>query len=87
MMATPTDVTGPINLGSSAEVTMLELARTVIDQTGSASRIIFGPPSPDDSTVRRPDTTRAQEVLDWRASTTLAEGLARTIEYFHSPAA
>jgi UDP-glucuronate decarboxylase len=82
MMATLSDVTGPVNLGSLREVTMLELATTVIDLTGSRSRIVFEPASPDDSTHRRPDTTLAQEVLGWKETTPLEEGLARTIEHF-----
>jgi UDP-glucuronate decarboxylase len=81
-MAASADVTGPINLGSTVEVTMLELARTVIELTGSTSRIAFAPASPDDSAQRRPDTTRAHEILDWEATTSLRRGLARTIAYF-----
>ncbi len=82
MMATPPEVTGPINVGSEAEITMLELASAVIELTRSRSRVIVGLASPDDSSVRRPDTARAQAILGWHATTPLAEGLARTIEYF-----
>jgi UDP-glucuronate decarboxylase len=82
MMATDIDVTGPVNLGSPVEVTMLELATTIIELTGSASKVIHRPASPDDSTLRRPDATLALTLLGWDATTTLEEGLARTIEYF-----
>jgi UDP-glucuronate decarboxylase len=82
MMATPDEVTGPINLGSAGEFTMLELADKVIELTGSASRVVFEPLPSDDPAQRRPDTTRARDLLDWQATTPLAEGLARTIEYF-----
>jgi UDP-glucuronate decarboxylase len=84
MMATPDEVTGPINLGSTGEFTMLELASKVIELTGSASRIVFESLPSDDPTQRKPDTTRARELLDWQATTPLAEGLARTIEYFRA---
>jgi UDP-glucuronate decarboxylase len=84
MMATPPEVTGPVNLGSSVEVTMLELARTVIELTGSPSKVVYGPESPDDSSQRRPDTTLAREILGWQATTSLEDGLARTIEYFRT---
>ena len=82
MMATPDDVTGPINLGSTGEFTMLELAAAVIELTGSASRLVFAPLPSDDPAQRRPDTTRAETTLGWRATTPLREGLARTVEYF-----
>ena len=84
MMATPEDVTGPINLGSTGEFTMLQLAAAVVELTGSASRIVFEPLPSDDPTQRRPDTMRAQETLAWQATTPLREGLARTVEYFRS---
>ncbi|HEY5506473.1 MAG TPA: UDP-glucuronic acid decarboxylase family protein [Coriobacteriia bacterium] len=84
MMATPEDVTGPINLGSTGEFTMLELAAAVIELTGSSSRIVFEPLPSDDPTQRRPDTMRAQEALGWQATTPLREGLARTVEYFRA---
>jgi UDP-glucuronate decarboxylase len=82
MMATSHDVTGPINLGSTGEFTMLELAAAVLELTGSGSRIVLTPLPSDDPTQRRPDTTRAQNVLGWQATTLLKDGLARTIEYF-----
>jgi UDP-glucuronate decarboxylase len=82
MMATSHDVTGPINIGSTAEFTMRELADRVIRLTGSNSRVAYRPLPTDDPCQRRPDTSRAQEVLGWQATTPLEQGLARTIEYF-----
>jgi UDP-glucuronate decarboxylase len=84
MMATPDDVTGPINLGSTGEFTVLELAQEIIRQTGSASKIVFAPLPSDDPTQRKPDTALAQKTLEWQATTPLAEGLAKTIEYFRT---
>jgi UDP-glucuronate decarboxylase len=84
MMATSHDVTGPINLGSTGEFTMLELAAAVIELTGSKSRIVFAPLPSDDPTQRRPDTTRAQNVLGWQATTLLKDGLAKTVGYFRA---
>ncbi len=81
MMATPDEVTGPVNLGSTGEFTMLELASKVVALTGSTSRVVFEPLPSDDPTQRRPDITRARELLGWQATTTLDEGLARTVEY------
>ena len=60
---------------------MLELARTVVELTGSSSTIDFVPLPEDDPQVRRPDLTRAQRLLDWRPTTPVREGLSRTIEW------
>jgi len=72
---------GPVNIGGAAETTMLELARTVVELTGSSSTIDFVPLPEDDPQVRRPDLTRAQRLLDWRPTTPVREGLSRTIEW------
>ena len=82
MMATPDEVTGPINLGNPGEFTILELAELVIELTGSRSKIIRRPLPADDPKQRRPDTTKARELLNWQAVTPLREGLQRTIAYF-----
>jgi len=74
--------TGPINLGNPEEVSMLELARKVIEQTGSPSTIVFEPLPVDDPTRRRPDISKAVTLLNWRPKVGLAEGLARAIAYF-----
>lgn len=82
MMSTPDECTGPINVGSDFEFTMLELAQKVIALTGSSSELAFGPLPQDDPAQRRPDLTLARANLDWEAKTPLDEGLNRTIEYF-----
>lgn len=82
MMATPDNVTGPINLGNPEEFTMLQLAQKVIDLTGSTSKIIHLPLPQDDPTRRKPDIRLARETLNWEPRVKLKDGLARTIDYF-----
>jgi dTDP-glucose 4,6-dehydratase len=76
------DETGPVNVGNPEEVTMLELAETVQDVVGNHPGIEFLPRPTDDPTVRRPDTTKAERVLGWKAQVTLREGLGRTLPWF-----
>jgi UDP-glucuronate decarboxylase len=82
MMATPKDVSGPINLGNPGEFTILQLAEMVIELTGSKSRIRREPLPQDDPQQRRPDITLAKSVLGWEPKVPLREGLQRTIQYF-----
>jgi UDP-glucuronate decarboxylase len=82
LMATRSEVTGPVNIGNPAEFSMLELATMVIDLTGSHSRIVHRPRPEDDPEQRRPDISRAQDLFDWKPRTVLKDGLARTITYF-----
>jgi UDP-glucuronate decarboxylase len=82
LLATPAEVTGPINLGNPGEFTVAELARMVLDLTGSKSRIRHLPLPPDDPVRRRPDISLARKTLDWQPGTQLAEGLPPTIAYF-----
>ncbi len=82
LMATRAEVTGPVNIGNPSEFSMLELAKMVIDLTGSHSRIVHRTRPEDDPEQRRPDILRAQELLDWKPRTMLKDGLARTIAYF-----
>jgi len=84
MMATPEEVVGPINLGNPTEFTIRELAETVIELTGSSSRLVFRPLPQDDPTQRRPDITAAGSLLSWQPRIPLAEGLTRTIAYFRT---
>src|ERR671916_555616 len=70
----------PVNVGNPDEYTLLELAETVIDVTGSRSQIVYEALPTDDPQVRRPDTTLARELLGWEPEVTLHEGLSRTIE-------
>jgi UDP-glucuronate decarboxylase len=71
-----------VNLGNPGEFSILELATMVIDLTASHSRIVHRPLPQDDPKQRRPDISRAQELLDWKPRTELNEGLIRTIAYF-----
>jgi UDP-glucuronate decarboxylase len=82
LMASGDEVTGPINLGNPGEFTMLELAEMVRELTGAKSELVFRPLPADDPKQRRPDITKAGEVLDWRPLTPLREGLGKTIAYF-----
>ena len=82
LMKTDDEITGPINIGNPAEFTIKDLAATVVELTGSRSRIVHQQLPLDDPRQRRPDISRAEELLDWRPSVELSKGLARTIAYF-----
>ena len=82
LMDTPDDVTGPINLGNGQEFTVGQLANLVIELTDSRSQVIYKPIPSDDPRQRKPDTSLAERVLAWNATTPLATGLQRTIAYF-----
>lgn len=82
MMATPADVSGPINLGNPTEFTMLELAREVLQLSGSTSCLRYLPLPSDDPRRRQPDITLAKDQLGWEPRTSLAQGLIPTIAYF-----
>jgi UDP-glucuronate decarboxylase len=82
MMATPDEVTGPINVGNPGEFTMMQLAEKVIELTGSKSAIVKKPLPSDDPKQRRPDISAAKKVLGWEPTTKLEDGLRRTIAYF-----
>jgi UDP-glucuronate decarboxylase len=84
LMESPDSVTGPINLGNPAEFTVGELARLVLELTGSKSALRHLPLPQDDPVRRQPDITLARQTLDWEPRTSLAEGLPRTIEYFEA---
>jgi dTDP-glucose 4,6-dehydratase len=74
----------PVNVGNPQELTVLEIAEEILRLTGSLSKIIHEPLPEDDPKVRRPDITRAIQLLDWRPKISLEEGLSRTIDYFRS---
>lgn len=76
------DHPGPVNIGSPYEVSMADLARLIIDLTGSPSRVRFVERPVDDPHVRRPDTALAEEVLGWRPRISVEDGLRTTIEWF-----
>jgi dTDP-glucose 4,6-dehydratase len=73
---------GPVNLGSQAEVSVLELAHTILRVTKSASEIRFGQLPPDDPKVRRPDAELAKRELGWEPAVPIKEGLERTRDWF-----
>jgi dTDP-glucose 4,6-dehydratase len=70
----------PVNIGNPAEMTLLEMARTVVKVTGSSSEIVFEALPVDDPQVRKPDITRARELLGWEPQVRLEEGLGRLLE-------
>jgi len=82
MMNSGDDLTGPVNLGNPAEMTMLVLAELVLKLTDSKSRLVFRPLPEDDPRQRRPDIGLAKARLGWQPSVPLEEGLSRTITYF-----
>ena len=82
LMDSPAEVTGPVNIGNPGEFSMLELAEIVIELTGSQSKLVRRPLPQDDPRQRRPDISRARELLDWEPKVQLREGLTRTIAYF-----
>jgi dTDP-glucose 4,6-dehydratase len=72
----------PVNLGNPHEMTIKDIAETIIRMTGAKSRIIYKPLPTDDPRQRRPDITRARTLLKWEPKVQLEEGLVKTIEYF-----
>jgi UDP-glucuronate decarboxylase len=81
-MDTGEEHVGPLNLGNPGEFTIRELAEAVIRLTGSKSKLVHEPLPTDDPKQRRPDITRARELLGWQPAVQLEEGLTRTIAYF-----
>jgi UDP-glucuronate decarboxylase len=81
-MATPREVTGPINIGNPKEFTIRQLAELVIELTASKSKIIEAPLPADDPKQRQPDIEKANRLLAWTPTTELREGLVKTIAYF-----
>jgi len=82
LMATPAEVTGPLNIGNPAEFTIMELATLVISLVGSRSRIVHRPLPENDPKQRQPDISLAHDLLDWKPDIPLKEGLTKTIAYF-----
>jgi dTDP-glucose 4,6-dehydratase len=81
------DAHEPVNIGNPSEYTILQLAETVIAVTGSGSEIIYEALPQDDPTVRRPDITRAQELLGWEPTVGLEDGLSMTLATLRPQAA
>jgi dTDP-glucose 4,6-dehydratase len=84
MMCDAPDAHLPTNIGNPHEMTMVEFAREILKATGSRSRIVHRPLPQDDPKQRRPDITRARQLLDWEPRISLAKGLIGTIEYFRT---
>jgi UDP-glucuronate decarboxylase len=87
LMNSPANVTGPINLGNPREFTIRELASLVLTKTQSRSAIEPRPLPQDDPKQRRPDISRARELLNWTPRVSLEDGLDDTIKYFANEAA
>ncbi|HEU4695763.1 MAG TPA: UDP-glucuronic acid decarboxylase family protein [Sphingomicrobium sp.] len=84
LMETGPEVTGPVNIGNPNEFTIRELAEKVIALTGSRSELVEHPLPTDDPKQRRPDISRARELLGWEPKVMLDDGLGHTVEYFRS---
>ena len=78
------DANDPVNIGNPQELTIEQIARTIIRLTGSSSRIVHRPLPVDDPKVRKPDISRAATILGWAPQVSLDEGLGRTIAYFRA---
>jgi len=82
LMNTPSDFSGPVNLGNPGEFTVGELAEKIIDLAGSKSKLSYHPLPDDDPVQRRPDISLASTALDWQPTVSLEDGLKKTISYF-----
>jgi len=78
------DVVDPVNLGNPNELSVMEMAEKILKATGGKSKIVFSPLPKDDPKVRKPNITRARELLGWEPKVGLAEGLKLTMDYFRS---
>ena len=78
------DVSDPVNIGNPNEISMLDLAREIVELTGSKSEIAFKKLPEDDPKIRQPDTSRANSLLNWEARVSRRDGLLKTIDYFRS---
>jgi len=84
MMNTPPDITGPINLGNSAEFTIKELAEAILKLTNSSAKLVYKQLPEDDPVRRRPNIEKAKQILGWKPEIELTAGLKKTIDYFSS---
>jgi dTDP-glucose 4,6-dehydratase len=78
------NINDPVNIGNPQEMTIEEIARMIIQLTGSKSKLVYRPLPEDDPKVRQPDITRARTLLGWEPKVGLEEGLTRTLEYFRT---
>jgi dTDP-glucose 4,6-dehydratase len=84
MLLMESNVDMPVNIGNPSETTILEFAKEIIELTGSKSQIEYRPLPKDDPTRRRPDITKARDVLGWEPKVSRKEGLLKTIEDFRA---
>ena len=82
LMDTSKEVTGPINIGNPTECTILELAKLILELTGSKSKLAFVPAAEDDPLRRRPNIELAKSTIKWEPQISLQQGLVKTIAYF-----
>ncbi len=82
LMDAPDDFTGPVNIGNPGEFTMIQLAQTILELTGSRSILVREPLPVDDPKQRQPDISLARARLNWEPTIPLKAGLTRTIAYF-----
>jgi dTDP-glucose 4,6-dehydratase len=75
---------GPINIGNTREITVKEIAETIIRMTGSASKVVYRPLPKDDPKQRKPDITLARTLLGWEPKVALEQGLVTTLDYFRT---
>ena len=75
---------GPINIGNPHEMTIKEIAETIVRMTGATSKVVYKPLPTDDPRQRKPDITLARTLLKWEPKVALEEGLVKTLEYFRS---
>jgi dTDP-glucose 4,6-dehydratase len=78
------DVTEPVNIGNPDEITVLQLAREILELTGGKGKISFNPLPEDDPKVRQPDISKARKLLGWEPRVSRPEGLRLTCEYFRA---
>ena len=76
------DINSPVNLGNPVEITILQLAQKILQLTESKSRVVYGPLPEGEPKVRRPDISKAQNLLQWRPQIALEDGLQKTIDWF-----
>jgi dTDP-glucose 4,6-dehydratase len=74
----------PTNIGNPGEFTILECAQAILEVTGSSSKLVFEPLPQDDPTRRKPDITKAKNILGWEPKISLTEGLKLSLDYFRS---
>jgi len=84
LQKSPDDMTGPVNIGNPEELSILSLAKMIIQLTKSRSEIVFKPLPLEDPRQRRPDISLARKQLSWEPIVKLEEGLRQTIAYFRN---